>query len=217
MNVGIGGNGTVNSVTNAPMGLLSLANIVEQKGKDEYPGFSQYHGGAISIARRKGIDVGRKGKKRKRDTLDRDRSKDQPMCGLCGKTANLTKTECCDNWICDDEEQYILFSYARNSCHRNHRRFTLCGYHHAEEHTGNWKDCPQCEKDIETEMYVYYGTNEYNFEKLENPPDYQPTKCAKCGSVIVLGEPGYSTKGDQYFCAGCSIAEFPELFRRTDQ
>ena len=44
MNVGIGGNGTVNSVTNAPMGLLSLANIVEQKGKDEYPGFSQKGG-----------------------------------------------------------------------------------------------------------------------------------------------------------------------------
>ena len=97
MNAGIGGSGTAKSAISVPMGLLSLASIVEQKGKDEYPGFSQYHGGAISIARRKGIDVGKKGKKRKRDTLDRDRSKDQPMCGLCGKTAKLTKTECCDN------------------------------------------------------------------------------------------------------------------------
>ena len=40
-------------------------------------------------------------------------------CGLCGKTRNLTKTECCDHWICDDEDKYVMFSYARNSCHRN--------------------------------------------------------------------------------------------------
>lgn len=28
----------------------------------------------------------------------------KPRCGLCGKTKNLTKTECCGNWICDDED-----------------------------------------------------------------------------------------------------------------
>ena len=42
-----------------------------------------------------------------------------PRCGLCGKMANLTKTECCGRWICDDEDKYVLFSYARYSCHRN--------------------------------------------------------------------------------------------------
>jgi hypothetical protein len=41
-------------------------------------------------------------------------------------------------------------------------------------------------------MYVYYGTNEYNFEKLENPPDYEPTKCSKCGVVIKLGAEGFT-------------------------
>lgn len=157
--------------------------------------------------------MGKKRKKRKSDTVDRDKSRSRPRCGLCGKTANLTKTECCDNWICDDEDQYVLFSYARNSCHRNHRCFTLCGYHHTESHSGDWKDCPQCKKDIETEMYVFYGTNEYNFEKLENPPEYQPTLCSKCGSVIVLGKEEYSTKGDRYLCADCSNAEFPKFFR----
>jgi hypothetical protein len=49
-------------------------------------------------------------------------------CGLCGKTKNLTKTECCGTWICDDEHKYVVFSYARNSCSRNHRRYTLWGY-----------------------------------------------------------------------------------------
>lgn len=117
----------------------------------------------------------------------------KPKCGLCGKTGKLAKTECCGNWICDDEHKYVMFSYARNSCSRNHSRFTLCGSHHAEEHRGDWKNCPDC-KDFDTEMYVWYGTNEYNFEKLPNPPPYEPTKCSKCGSVIVLSEDAYSIR-----------------------
>ena len=129
---------------------------------------------------------------------------DFPRCGLCGKTTKLTKTECCGQWICDDEDQYILFSYARNSCYRNHRRYTLCGYHHSEGHSGNWKTCPDCRNEIETEMYVYYGTNEYNFEKLEDPPEYEPTLCSKCNEVIVLSEGGYSMKGGEYYCAKCT-------------
>ena len=65
-------------------------------------------------------------------------------CGLCGKTGKLVRTDCCGNWICDDEGEYVLFSYARNSCHRNHGRYTLCGYHHNEGHAGDWKDCSEC-------------------------------------------------------------------------
>ena len=105
---------------------------------------------------------------------------------MCGKTKNLTKTECCGNSICDDEHNYQLFSYARNSCNRNHRRYTLCGYHFNEVHEGDWRDCPKCRDSFETEMYVYYGTNEYNFEVLPNPPAYEPTKCADCGKVTTL-------------------------------
>ena len=76
-------------------------------------------------------------------------------CGLCGKTKNLTRTECCGSWICDDEHTYQLFSYARNSCSRNHRRYTLCGYHFNEGHPGDWKDCPKCRESFETEMYRF--------------------------------------------------------------
>jgi hypothetical protein len=127
-----------------------------------------------------------------------------PRCGLCGKTKNLTKTECCGQWICDDEQKYKLFSYARNSCSRNHRRFTLCCHHFEEGHSGDWQTCPKCRKDFETELYVYYGTNEYNFEKLKNPPKYKPTRCAKCKKIISLGEDGYSMQGGRYYCMGCS-------------
>ena len=136
-------------------------------------------------------------------------------CGLCGKTGKLTKTECCGTWICDDEDEYVAFSYARNSCYRNHRRYTLCGFHHNEQHDGDWKDCEECRSSFETEMYVWYGTNEYNFEKLPNPPEFEPTHCSKCGTVIHLGTDGYTRSGDDYFCETCGAKRLEELFRQT--
>jgi len=126
-------------------------------------------------------------------------------CGLCGKTKNLTKTECCDNWICDDEDKCVLFSYDTNSCYRNHRQLTLCGFHHAEGHPGDWKTCAKCRQDFETELYVYHGTNEYNFEVLENPPSFEPTRCRDCGNVIHLGAGGFSVGPDGYRCEECTL------------
>lgn len=139
----------------------------------------------------------------KKTDISRKKTGDVPKCGLCGKTKNLIKTECCGQWICDDEDKYVMFSYARNSCYRNHRRYTLCGYHFNEGHHGHWKDCPECRNFCETEMYVWYGTNEYNFEKLENPPAYAPTRCSSCNEIIILGEDAYSRKGNEYLCEKC--------------
>lgn len=135
----------------------------------------------------------------------------KPRCGLCGKRTKLIQTPCCGQWICNDYDKYVLFSYATNSCRRNHDRYTLCSYHYNEKHKGDWKACARCKKSFETEMYVWYGTNEYNFEKLENPPSYEPTQCAQCGKVIVLGTDGYSRAEGKYFCWNCSKA------RRTQQ
>ena len=130
-----------------------------------------------------------------------------PRCGLCGKTRNLTKTECCGRWICDDGDKYVLFSYARNSCSRNHDRYTLCSHHYNEEHKGDWRTCERCKGDFDTEMYVYYGTNEYNFVKLENPPQYAPTHCAGCNKIIALGHDGYSIYMGKYYCMRCANRE----------
>lgn len=58
-------------------------------------------------------------------------------------------------------------------------------------------------------MYVHFGTNEYNFEVLENPPNYKPTKCGRCGAVIVLANGGYSQGADGYRCGKCAAAMFP--------
>jgi hypothetical protein len=53
-------------------------------------------------------------------------------------------------------------------------------------------------------MYVWYGTNKWNFEKLENPPSYDPTHCGGCGRVIVLSKGGYSLEPDgSHRCMGC--------------
>jgi hypothetical protein len=130
-------------------------------------------------------------------------------CGLCGRQReSLLITDCCGHLICNDEGDYVPFSYSRNSCSRNHRRYTLCGYHHAEGHSGAWQTCKKCRKDFETEMYVYYGTNEYNFEKLENPPAFKPTRCHRCGRVIALGEDGFVCRPDgSYACSECGVNE----------
>ncbi len=125
------------------------------------------------------------------------------VCGLCGKAGALTRTECCNRWICDDEQDYVLFSYARNSCSRNHRRYTLCGSHFAEEHEGSWQDCAACREGFETELYVWYGTNEYNFEKLDNPPRFRPTLCTGCRRRIRLGTDGYMVAAGKYWCEDC--------------
>lgn len=148
-------------------------------------------------------------------TVRSKRRTEKPRCGLCGKTGKLIKTDCCGNWICDDEHKYVLFSYARNSCHRNHSRYTLCAYHHNEGHKGNWKNCNECRTPFETEMFVWYGTNEYNFEKLPNPPSFEPTKCSKCGAVIKLGTDGFTRSGEEYWCEACAAREMEKLLRRT--
>ncbi len=145
-----------------------------------------------------------------------DSDPDEPRCGLCGSTGDLTLTYCCHNWICDDEEDYVLFSFARNSCYRNHSRYTLCAYHFQEEHPGDWKSCDQCREDFDTEIYVWNGTNEYNFEKLLDPPSYEPTHCAHCGTVINLAEGGYTISPDgSHSCDDCFeriiLPTMPEL------
>ena len=145
----------------------------------------------------------------KNQTPARRSGGDAPRCGLCGKQGKLIRTECCGQWICNDEDNYVLFSYARNSCHRNHRRYTLCAFHHGEGHSGDWQTCPKCRESFPAEIYVSYGTNEYNFVKLENPPAYEPTRCDGCGVVIKLSDGGYSQGPKGILCEKCTRKTFP--------
>lgn len=137
-------------------------------------------------------------------TIKTKSNKESQACGLCGKkNKTCEKTECCGNWVCGNESDYVLFSYSRNICSRNHRRFTLCAYHKTEEHKGNWKTCKKCLESFDTEIYVWYGTNEYNFDKLSNPPKFKPTHCSGCNIVISLSEDGYTSLGNKHACEIC--------------
>lgn len=53
-------------------------------------------------------------------------------------------------------------------------------------------------------MYVWWGTNEYNFEKLPNPPSFAPTLCAGCQRRLVLPEGGYSIWKGEHWCEECA-------------
>lgn len=122
-------------------------------------------------------------------------------CEVCSKRGLVQKTQCCDKWVCFGDKP----TNPHKECFLNHERFTLCGFHHNEEHLGNWKDCEICRHAFSaTEMYAWYGTNEHNVEKLENPPEYEPTICAGCDKVIALGTDGHMIDGDDYYCDPCA-------------
>jgi hypothetical protein len=129
----------------------------------------------------------------------------KPSCGLCGKSIKLIKTICCNQWVCDDNDKYRLFTYAHNSCWRNHDRYTVCAFHHHEKHLGTWQTCLRCKNSFDTEDYVDMVTNKYNFEKLKNPPSFKPTKCVLCHKTIVRAEEGFTIVPKKGFvCEKCS-------------
>ncbi len=62
-------------------------------------------------------------------------------------------------------------------------------------------------------MYVYYGTNEYNFIKLENPPKFKPTRCVNCNRVIDLGNDGYMQSREGYYCEKCGELKMRKVLK----
>ena len=63
-----------------------------------------------------------------------------------------------------------------------------------------------------TEDYVWYVTNEYNFDKLPDPPAYEPTKCDQCAKVIIISKEEYSTLWKEYiFAVSVLTSDSPKL------
>ena len=80
--------------------------------------------------------------------------------------------------------------------------------HHHEGHTGAWQTCTTCRESVDTEDSVVMVTNEDNFEKLQNPPDYEPTTCAVCGPVIIRAQGGSSKVPNKgCVCGACSFKD----------
>ena len=118
-------------------------------------------------------------------------------CGICGKSDGpLMRTECCGNWICDNEDEYVMFSYSRQQCARSHRRYTTCGSHYGNGHSGDWRTCKKCADDRHGEAKSWYSTNGYNFTPgldSDYPKGQMVTEaCGNCGGRIATGFEGHS-------------------------
>nr|XP_018901310.1 PREDICTED: uncharacterized protein LOC109033235 [Bemisia tabaci] len=127
-----------------------------------------------------------------------------PCCGLCSKSRNLVKTDCCNTWICDDEYKYKLGSFLRVSCIRNHRKYTICHHHWENQHPGKWQNCKICRKEFNIEHYVDYATNDYNFTKLKNPPKINVVCCIcrfQSGSLQDFGCQVTQNGRVKFYCA----------------
>lgn len=128
---------------------------------------------------------------------------EKPRCGLCGNNSlPLTKTECCKNWICDDEN---LAATDFDSCMKNHR-LTLCSTHFIEGHMKeepDWRKCSACKEMFAPEDYVYLITNEYNFN--EPSIKYRISTCTDCKRELDLSIEPHLSVGDHHFCLNCML------------
>lgn len=126
------------------------------------------------------------------------------VCGICGERNNLVRTSCCGNILCDNQEEYVLFSYSRKFCVRSHDRYTMCSFHKSEGHRSeDWRQCNQCKEQLTSETdkegrpaRVWHSTNGYNFTPMLES-DYRKGSmitagCGECGNRVATGFEGYS-------------------------
>lgn len=138
-----------------------------------------------------------------------DRGNIGTYCGLCGKQDSLTNTMCCNRPICDDAHEYRLHSFAKNSCYRNHHRYTLCSIHSTEhpEVGDDWRECEKCRDQYnDTESYVGAGTSRFNFQedRWDGAPTFEPTYCSQCQRMIKLNCDGHMwNSGGIVQCEAC--------------
>lgn len=100
-------------------------------------------------------------------------------------------------------------SFERSSCRRNHSRYSLCGNHLNEGHSGpSWQTCRPCREERSSiEDYVWRGTNAYNFlpDRLEHPPAFAPTHCVECGELVYLNCDSHTRRpGHIIVCEHCA-------------
>lgn len=130
----------------------------------------------------------------------------KPSCGVCGTTkTRIVRTECCGLWLCDNSEEYQLFSYSRAFCARSHSRYTLCGAHYAESHSGDWRSCATCSSAYDSANHMWYAFNGYNFTPGLPQPKGTPWTfpCEVCGVRVAPGFEEYSSGGRGLTCGSC--------------
>jgi hypothetical protein len=130
-------------------------------------------------------------------------------CEMCGKTDGpFTSTECCGATVCDTEGLYQINSYERDGqCARNHRLQSICGFHDAEGHGGDWKSCKKCEEFFNPYDYAVKATSQavsltqrkYNFDDNVrtdiHPADVPFPTCHACDALVNTTEESTRTLG----------------------
>jgi len=137
-------------------------------------------------------------------------------CKLCSKGWNevrLRRTSCCKQVVCDNEDEYQMFSYSRKFCNRSHNRYTLCGYHgHDQECKKNkdWRLCAECVKsDIPASVAdkLWRGLNSYNIYPMlsQDVPKHSLCEtCCKCHKKFISGAEGCSHSREGISCLRCN-------------
>jgi hypothetical protein len=134
-------------------------------------------------------------------------------CFICGAGQDEVKlgfTECCNASVCDNEEEYVMFSYSRDLCKRSHSRYTSCGFHHTEGHEGDWRVCSKCPNSGEGgNSRSWYATNGFNVTPVleaDIPQGSHITKpCDGCKRRITPGHDGETCHPDgRNTCTSCS-------------
>ena len=80
---------------------------------------------------------------------------------------------CCGQVVCNREDEYQMFSYSREFCDRSHRRYTTCGKHDSERHSGDWRECKIC------------------VDELRNPGDFDDSTDNAFAGPMRIGFPFY--------------------------
>jgi len=131
------------------------------------------------------------------------------MCGAGATEVNLGYTRCCHAVVCDNEHEYQMMSYSRDHCARSHARYTTCGSHESEGHSGaDWRTCRPCLTstggiDARTGTRSWYSTNGFNvtpaFEDQLPKGSNFTYKCAdsSCKTRIL---PGHETETGSRTC-----------------
>eukprot|EP01029_Cantina_marsupialis_P004273 TRINITY_DN1430_c0_g2_i4.p1 TRINITY_DN1430_c0_g2~~TRINITY_DN1430_c0_g2_i4.p1 ORF type:complete len:252 (-),score=47.48 TRINITY_DN1430_c0_g2_i4:595-1350(-) len=146
-------------------------------------------------------------------SMEEAESKGEKVCVICGSKRNLTLTGCCGVPVCNNEDEYEMFSRSRDFCIRNHSRYTLCGYHYGEDHDGDWRECAKCIEEHGCGKAIsWYGTNGWNctpmLEKDIKKDDMLTEKCVGCEKRIMTGWEAHSPSVGGVSCQMCMFSRF---------
>lgn len=137
-------------------------------------------------------------------------------CKLCSKgwsDVRLKRTYCCKQVVCNNEDEYQMFSYSRQFCNRSHSRYTLCGYHGNERECKkhrDWRLCTECVKcDDPTRVAdkLWRGLNSYNIYPMlakDVPRHSLCETCSKCQKKFISGVEGSTHSREGISCPRCN-------------